>query len=209
MKGVELKMTTLTPKQNAILNYIKEYTSKHGYAPSYREIAHHFKLKSTSTVHKHMQALISKEKIKKKYNSKRSVEFINTSHNSGVIELPMLGFIAAGKPIEAIQIEENIQLPENMINGKEAYVLKVKGDSMIEEHIQDGDFVIVEKRNHANNGEMVVALINDNETTLKRIFYEGGKIKLQPANAMLSPIIVEPENIKIQGVVIGLLRKYK
>lgn len=200
-------MTTLTPKQNAILNFIKEYVCKHGYAPSYREIAHRFKLKSIATVHKHIQALISKEKIRKKYNAKRSVEFI--LHNYGIVELPMLGSIAAGKPIEAIQIEETIQLPENMVNGKEGYVLKVRGDSMIEEHIQDGDFVIVEKRNYANNGEMVVALINDSEVTLKRLFYEGNKVKLQPANSTLSPIIVEPENIQIQGVVIGLLRKYK
>mgnify|MGYP005839015741 CR=1 FL=1 len=202
-------MITLTSKQNAILNFIKEYVSKHGYAPSYREIAHRFKLKSIATVHKHMKALISKEKIKKKYNAKRSIEFIEVPYNYGIIELPMLGFIAAGKPIEAIQIEETIQLPENIFNGKEGYVLKVKGDSMIEEHIQDGDFVIVEKRNYANNGEMVVALINDSEVTLKRLFYEGNKVKLQPANPMLSPIIVEPENIKIQGAVIGLLRKYK
>lgn len=202
-------MITLTKKQHAIFQYIKDFTEQHGYAPSYREIAKHFHLNSIATVHKHIKALAAREKIKKKPNLKRSLEFIESETTPRVAELPLLGFIAAGKPIEALQIDESLQLPESMISGKEAFILKVKGDSMIEEHIQDGDYVIVEKRNHAHNGEMVVALLNDSEVTLKRIYFENNKVRLQPANPSLNPLIVEPETLKIQGIVIGIMRKYK
>lgn len=202
-------MTTLTKKQHAILQFMKDFTEQHGYAPSYREIAKHFHLNSIATVHKHIKALAAREKIKKKPNLKRSLEFIEPEATPRVIELPLLGFIAAGKPIEALQIDESLQLPESMVSGKEAFLLKVRGDSMIEEHIQDGDYVIVEKRNHAHNGEMVVALLNDSEVTLKRIYFENNKVRLQPANPLLHPLIVEPETLKIQGIVIGIMRKYK
>ncbi|OGF67503.1 MAG: repressor LexA [Candidatus Fischerbacteria bacterium RBG_13_37_8] len=200
---------TLTPKQHAMLCFIQDFTARHGYAPSYREIADHFHLRSVATVHKHMKSLAAKEKIKKKHNLKRTVEFLESPPHENIVVLPLLGFIAAGKPIEAIQIEETFKLPENMMNGKEGYVLKVRGDSMIEEHIQDGDYVIVEKRNYAHSGEMVVALINDNDVTLKRIYFEGDKIRLQPANPAIAPLLIAADEIKIQGIVIGLMRKYR
>ena len=202
-------MIMLTKKQHALLQFIKDFIEKYGYAPTYREIAQHFNLHSVATVHKHIKALAAREKIKKQYNHKRSLELVEPETILRVVELPLLGFIAAGKPIEAIQVDESFQLPESMVNGKEAYVLKVRGDSMIEEHIQDGDYVIIEKRNYAQNGEMIVALLHDSEVTLKRIYFENNKVRLQPGNPSLSPLIIEPDALQIQGIVIGIMRKYK
>lgn len=201
-------MITLTAKQEAILNFIKEFTERYGYGPSYREIAKHFNLRSIATVHKHIKALEAKDKIKKEANLKRTIEIIEDEKRHKIIELPLLGFIAAGKPIEVSEIKETFQLPESMINGKDAYVLRVRGNSMIEDHIQDGDYIIVEKRNYAYNGEVVVALVEGSEVTLKRIYYEKDKIRLQPANPEEKPVILSPDSVKIQGVVIGLMRKY-
>jgi repressor LexA len=125
------------------------------------------------------------------------------------IELPLLGFVAAGAPIEAVASSETIAVPEDFAGKRDTYVLRVRGDSMIDEQIRDGDFVVVEDRKTADNGEMVIALLRGSDVTLKKLYRDpGGKIRLQPANATMQPIFVEPENIQIQGVVIGVMRKY-
>jgi repressor LexA len=147
--------------------------------------------------------------IKRAWNRSRGLELVPSEIKVRAVELPLLGKVAAGTPIEAIEASETIFVPEDMVGRKETYVLQVKGDSMIDEQIRDGDYVIVENRKSARDGEMVIALIDGDKATLKKFFRErGGKVRLQPANARMKPIIVDAEDLQVQGVVIGVLRKY-
>ena len=199
----------LTKRQKEILEFIEHHKKKNGYAPSLREIGKRFGLSSTATVHKHLKNLEWKNIIERKWNRARSIELIPEEPKFTAPALPLLGFVSAGKPIEAVSNAETISIPEEMLGKGKTYVLRVKGDSMIDESIQDGDFIIIEEKNIASNGEMVIALLNENEVTLKRYYRERDKIRLQPANPNFKPLIVKEENVKIQGVVIGLLRKFK
>ncbi len=203
-------MPSLTKRQREVLDFVEQYINFHRYAPSIEEIRRHFHLGSLATVHKHLKFLEKKGAIKRSPHQSRSIELIPSEElNLGrVAEVPLVGTIAAGHPIEAIEAPEPIAIPEEMLGRGETYVLKVRGDSMIEEQIRDGDFVIIEKRQYAEDGETVVALLRDNEATLKKFYRENGKIKLQPANPELEPIIVDADEVEVQGVVIGLLRKY-
>jgi repressor LexA len=124
------------------------------------------------------------------------------------LELPMLGYVAAGAPIEAVAGTETIAVPEDLVGRRDTYVLRVRGDSMIDEQIRDGDFVVIEDRRTADNGEMVIALLNGAEVTLKKFYRDSGRIRLQPANPAMQPILVDPNSVQIQGVVIGVMRKY-
>ncbi len=203
----------LTRRQREIYEYIKEFIGENGYAPSIVEIGKHFHLNSPATVHKHLQNIAQKGLIKRSWNRSRAIELVPGSDTigpaatTGGAELPLLGMIAAGLPLEAIEDTETIPLPWSSGDGN-LYVLKVKGDSMIEDHIQDGDYVIVEGRTTAMNGETVVALIDGESATLKRFYREGPRIRLQPANEAMEPIMVDEEELRIQGVVVGVLRKY-
>ena len=160
-------------------------------------------------MHKHLSNLQEKGLIRRAWNRSRALELVPTEVKVHAVELPLLGRVAAGSPIEAIDASETIFVPEDMIGRKETYVLQVKGDSMIEEQIRDGDYVIVENRTTANDGEMVIALLDGENATLKKLYREGhGQVRLQPANARLKPMIVDQDRLQVQGVVIGVLRKY-
>ena len=204
----------LTRRQKQILDFIEEHIRAHDYAPSIEEICSRFGLRSTATVHKHLSNLQDKGLIRRTSNRSRSIELSRTGMFSpavsGAVTVPLLGRIAAGRPIEALEYPEEIELPEGLVRGKETYVLRVVGDSMIDEQIRDGDYVIVERADTARDGQIVVALIGAEEVTLKRFYREpDGSVRLQPANVNLSPIILRRGDLRIQGVVIGVLRKYE
>jgi len=199
----------LTRRQKEILDYLGRHIERKGYAPTIEEIGDHFGLSSLATVHKHLTNLQEKGLIKRAWNRSRALELVPTEVAVRAVELPLLGRVAAGTPIEAVQSTETIFVPEDMVGRKSTYVLQVKGDSMIEEQIRDGDYVIVESRKTARDGEMVIALIEGERATLKKLYHEGpGVIRLQPANAQMKPIFVDADDVTIQGVVIGILRKY-
>ena len=179
-----------------------------GYAPSIMEICGQFNLSSPATVHKHLIHLEAKGLIRREHNLSRSIELIDEPGTTRPMEYPLLGSIVAGKPIEAVENREMISLLPD-IEGKDVFVLKVNGNSMIDDHIRDGDFVIVEKRAQAENGETVVALLDDESATLKKFYREKDHIRLQPANPEMEALIIQDRDLKIQGVVIGVLRKFK
>jgi repressor LexA len=198
----------LTKRQREILDHLQEFIQQHGYAPSLEEIGRRFNLSSLATVHKHLTNLQDKGFIRRSWNRSRSVELLSARTGHRAVELPMLGFVAAGSPIEAVASSEMIAVPEDLIGRRESYVLRVKGDSMIDEQIRDGDYVIVEDRKTAETGEMVIALIRGADVTLKKFYRENGHIRLQPANPTMQPIIVDASDVQIQGVVVGVMRKY-
>jgi len=199
----------MTRRQKEILDFLDRYIERKGYAPTIEETAEHFGLHSLATVHKHLTNLQKKGLIKRDWNRSRALELVPTQVSVRAVELPLLGRVAAGSPVEAITASETIFVPEDMVGRKETYVLQVKGDSMIDEQIRDGDYVIVESRKTARDGEMVIALLQGDKATLKKMYREGGgKVRLQPANARLKPIFVDQDDLQVQGVVIGVLRRY-
>ena len=199
----------LTRRQKEILDFLARHIHRKGYAPTIEEIGDHFQLRSLATVHKHLTNLQEKGLIKRTWNRSRALELVPTEVTVRAVELPLLGRVAAGTPIEAVQSSETIFVPEDMVGRRDTYVLRVKGDSMIDEQIRDGDYVIVENRKSVRDGEMVIALLDGDRATLKKLYREGGgKVRLQPANARMKPILVDAESIRVQGVVIGVLRKY-
>jgi repressor LexA len=201
----------LTPKQKIVLDFILKFMNDQGYAPSIAEICQGLNLSSTATVHKHLQMLISKGHIHSLPRRSRGLMSPQpaTRPTSQAVEIPLLGSVSAGRPIEANETHEAIELPEWMLGRDETYVLRVKGESMIDEAIKDGDLIIVEKRAVAQNGEMVVACIGNEEVTLKRLYREGEQVRLQPSNPAMMPIYVAARELSIKGIVIGILRKYK
>jgi repressor LexA len=199
----------LTRRQKEILDFLEKHISRKGYAPTIEEIGEHFGLSSLATVHKHLSNLQSKGLVKRDWNRSRALELVPTQVSVKAVELPLLGRVAAGSPIEAIAASETIFVPEDMVGRRDTYVLQVKGDSMIDEQIRDGDFVIVENRKSARDGEMVIALVDGENATLKKLYREGGgMVRLQPANARLKPLVLDQDRLSVQGVVIGVLRKY-
>ena len=201
-------MLPLTKRQREILDYLNEFIQQHGYAPSLEEIGRRFNLSSLATVHKHLTNLQEKGFIRRAWNRSRSVEMVPTRTGGRATDLPLLGFVAAGSPIEAVPGTETISVPESLVGRRDSYVLRVKGDSMIDEQIRDGDFVIVEDRKSADNGEMVIALVGGLDVTLKKFYRENGRVRLQPANPAMQPILVDPDQVQVQGVVVGVMRKY-
>jgi len=198
----------LTKRQREILDYLNEFIQQHGYAPSLEELGRRFGLSSLATVHKHLTNLQEKGFIKRAWNRSRSVELVQTRQGGRAVELPLLGFVAAGAPIEAIATAESIAVPESLVGKRDTYVLRVRGESMIDEQIRDGDFVIVEDRKTAENGEMVIALLGSTDVTLKKFYRENGHVRLQPANPAMHPIIIPADQVQVQGVVVGVMRKY-
>ena len=195
----------LTKRQREIYEYLKDHIRSRGYAPSIAEIGKQFHLSSPATVHKHLKHLEEKGLIRKQQNLSRAIEIIPESGNT--LSYHVLGEIAAGKPIEALDQRELIDLLPDA-GDKDIFVLRVKGNSMIEDHIQNGDYVIVERRNVAENGETVVALIDNDRVTLKRFYREGDRIRLQPSHPNMKPIFVREGDFAVQGVVISVLRKF-
>ena len=201
-------MLPLTKRQREILDYLNEFIQQHGYAPSLEEVGRRFGLSSLATVHKHLTNLQDKGFIKRAWNRSRSVEVIPTRSGGRAVELPLLGYVAAGAPIEAITTAETIAVPEDLVSRRDTYVLRVRGDSMIDEQIRDGDFVIVEDRKTATDGEMVIALVEGSDVTLKKLYRDNGRVRLQPANPAMQPLLLDAERVQVQGVVVGVMRKY-
>jgi repressor LexA len=197
----------LTKRQREIFEYIRGFLGREGYAPSLEEIGGHFGLSSVATVHKHVQNLVQKGLLRKAWNRSRSLELVESgSQDSRAI--PLLGTVAAGTPIEAIPVPDTISVPADLAARGDCYALRVQGESMIDDHILDGDIVVLEARSSPREGETVVALIQREEATLKRFFRDGPRIRLVPANAQLSPMEFPAEDVEVQGIVVGLLRRY-
>lgn len=197
-------------RQSQILDFIRQYVQSKGTAPTLREIADSIGVTSLATVHEHITSLEKKGLIKRKTGRTRGLVLVdeNIDFNEKGLEVPILGFIAAGAPIQP-HTDPNaaLSIPSNFISGKKrTYVLQVRGQSMIEEQIRDGDYVVIEQSENAKNGEIVVALLDNGMATLKRFFREATRIRLEPANAAMSPIFVK--RVKIQGKVVGLIRKF-
>lgn len=191
------------------MDYIGSFQELNGYSPSYEEIAEGLGYRSKGTVHKHLKHLVEKGMITKQWNRSRSIEIVSEPSEIKAVNLPLLGLVAAGEPIVAIEDPtEEISVPGDMIGFGSHYVLKVRGNSMIDEQIRDGDYVIVEERSNAESGETVVALVGGEEATIKKFYPENGKIRLQPANEKMLPLILPADSVQIRGVVIGILRKY-
>jgi len=206
----------LTRRQKEVMEFLSSFIEKHGYSPSYEEIAAGLGLASLATVHKHIQGLEAKEYVRRTYNHSRSLEigerYLREERarqaKPGEAVIPLMGRIAAGAPVEAIPDPETLHLSDFVGRGN-TFALEVRGDSMIEEHICNGDFVMVEKTDSVKNGDIVVALINGSEATLKRYYLEpDGRVRLQPANANMAPIWVDPADLQIQGRVLAVMRKY-
>jgi repressor LexA len=200
----------LTKRQSELVNYLRQFIAERGYAPSFEEIGEHFGFQSLATTHEHLTNLERKGYIRRRYNESRGIEVIPPGGLAGAIELPLLGTVAAGTPIESVMHGETLAVPEAMLpRGGPNYALKVKGQSMIDDHIQDGDFVVVNGRQTADNGEMVIALVHGDEATVKRFYREpGGWIRLQPSNQAVQPLRVKESDVLIHGVVVGVIRKY-
>jgi repressor LexA len=200
----------LTKRQREILNYLTLYSEQNGYAPSFEEIADNFSYNSLATVHEHLSNLERKGFIKRSYNESRAIEILPSELVPKAIELPLLGAVAAGVPIEAVAHQETIAVPDNMVQrAGNHYVLRVRGNSMIDEQIRDGDFVVINDRHSADNGEMVIAMLHGNSATVKKFYRErDGRIRLQPANETMAPLYVHENDITIQGIVVGVMRRY-
>lgn len=204
--------TYLTERQKAILEFIAEFQRENGLSPTHREIRDEFGYSSFGTVYKHLKLLQEKGFLRRDWNQKRGLELVRAVPGAPLTttsEIPFLGYIAAGLPIEALPGDEKLAVPNHLFEGPtvEHYVLKVTGESMIQEGIYDGDFVVVLRREEAKPGEMVVALVGG-DATLKRFYPEGDTIRLQPANPDMEPIRVPARDVKVQGVVVGLMRKF-
>ncbi len=196
----------LTPKQKKMFEYVKKYIKQKGYSPTQREIGRRFKL-AKSTIHQHTETLAEKGVIKKNDNLARGISLVEKS--SGLVKIPLLGTIAAGQPIEAIQEKETIAVPQNKLpRSGELYALRVVGNSMTDENINDGDIILVKQQETAENGQKVVALIDNHEATLKKFYKERGHIRLQPANKSMEPLIFRNgRDISIQGIVLDVIRE--
>ncbi len=199
---------TLTPRQKEIADFIRRYRSKNGVSPTQREICEEFGYSSFGTLQKHIRLLLEKGVLVRDWNKRRSLALAEEDRPAGAVEIPLAGRIAAGQPIEVEPEGESVAVPEALTRKGQNYVLRVTGHSMVDDGIHDGDFVVVNRREKAANGEMVAALVNG-EATLKRIYNEGdGRIRLQPANDRMAPIYAAEGDVKVQGVVVGLMRKY-
>jgi repressor LexA len=201
----------LTKRQKEILDFVHVYIEEHGYAPSFEEIARAFRYSSLATVHEHLSNLERKGYIRKAYNESRSIEVVPMGGATQALELPLLGAVAAGLPIEAIPGREVLSVPRDMVKpGRDNFVLRVEGDSMIDEQIRDGDYIVVTSQPTATDGDMVVALVGGDSATVKKLYREpGNRIRLQPANTAMEPIVVDADDVVVQGVVVGLIRKFQ
>jgi repressor LexA len=201
----------LTERQKEILDFVRTYQRDRGIAPTHREVCDRFGFSSYGTAYKHLKLLAEKGYLKRERHQRRGLEVLTPAGGEGRrdLELPFFGRIAAGRPIEAVSGHDTVPVPPLLVHDRPAdhYVLQVVGESMIEEGIHDGDWVVVERRDRARSGEMVVALVAD-EVTLKRFFPEGDRVRLQPANAAMAPIWVAAGDLRVQGIVVGLMRRY-
>jgi len=199
----------LTRRQKEMWDYLQEHIATQGYAPTLEEIGAHFRLSSLATVHKHLTNLEMKGAITRKWNLSRAIEIPAQRKTVNSLELPLLGQVAAGTPIEAVETQDTLTVPVDLVRRPNtAFALRVKGQSRVEEGILDGDYIVVEQRQTAQSGETVVAMVNG-EATVKKFFPErGGRVRLQPANGQMQPIIARGKDVEIRGIVVAVLRKY-
>jgi repressor LexA len=197
----------ITRRQKEVIDFLSGFTQKNGYSPSYEEIASGLGLSSLATVHKHITNLQNKGLLQRAHNRSRSIDVLPARSKRNAERLPLLGRIAAGKPVEAIETAESISLGD-IIGNREVFALEVRGDSMRDEHIVSGDYVLVERTRTAREGEIIVALVDGSDATLKRFYREGSMIRLQPSNTEMAPIFAPADSVSIQGKVLGVLRKY-
>jgi repressor LexA len=200
----------LTRRQKQILDHLQNYIRTNGYAPSFEEIAETFSFSSLATVHEHLTNLERKGYIRRAHNESRAIELLPVPGQTGATELPLLGLVAAGEPIEALSQPETISVPNDLIPRRgSSYVLRVRGQSMIGDHIDDGDYVVVHNRQAADNGQMVIALLHGTSATVKRLYREAdGWVRLQPSNERMQPIRIHEDDLLVQGVVVGVIRRY-
>jgi repressor LexA len=199
----------VTRRQKEVLDFLESFVTRNGYSPSFEEIARGLELKSLATVHKHITNLEKKGLLDRVHNRSRSIDVVPAGTRTRTSErLPLAGRIAAGLPVEAPESAESISL-HDVVGNKDVFALEVRGDSMRDEHIISGDFVLVERTRTARQGEIVVALVRGSETTLKRFYQEGSQVRLQPANLEMEPIFVPAAQVAIQGRVLGVLRRYR
>lgn len=199
---------TLTRRQQEIYDYLKEHLSDFSQAPTLNELCDALGLSSRGSMHKQIQALIDAGLVEPMNNQRRGIRL--TQHEEmDENDLPLMGYIAAGRPIEAIENPENVMVPPNLRSDRPCYVLQVQGESMIDEGILDGDWVVIEQKDTARNGEIVVALVDNADATLKRIEQKPGEVILHPANSAMSPMHYHPDQVKIQGILVGQMRSYR
>ncbi|MCC7196219.1 MAG: transcriptional repressor LexA [Gemmatimonadaceae bacterium] len=200
----------LTKRQRQILDYLNGYTAANGYAPSFEEIAGHFNYNSLATVHEHLTNLERKGYIKRTYNESRAIEILPSDVIARAVEVPLLGAVAAGAPIEAALTDETVAVPEGFLHRAGShYALRVRGNSMIDDQIRDGDYVVVHDRESADDGDMIIAMLDGASATVKRFFRErDGRIRLQPSNDHVAPIYVSEGDMRVRGIVVGVLRRY-
>jgi repressor LexA len=206
-RSMKRRLGSLTPKQLRVLTFIRDFSKARGYAPTMQELANEFGV-SKVTVFEHIGALQKKGYLKRVRHRARSLQLSEqiSFPDERATRLPLVGVIAAGRPIEAIEEREVLDLEDMFVSAHETFVLRVRGDSMVDDHIRDGDFVVVEKRATARDGETVVALLDNGEATLKRFYREPDGARLQPANPNYRPI--KTKNVSVQGVVVGVVRRY-
>ncbi len=197
----------LTRRQKQIFDYINEFIAANGYSPSLEEIGRHFGLSSVATVHKHVTNLVRKGLLRRSWNQNRSIEVVNDEQAPRAVDIPLLGRIPAGKPVEAHEERETLAIPSWLVGAGRTYALKVAGDSMIDEQIRDGDYVVIEERRSAENGQLVVAMIHGEDVTLKKFYAEGETVRLQPANRAYEPLLVPADRLEVRGIVRGVVRK--
>jgi repressor LexA len=197
----------LTPAQEKVYQFVRNFILRHGYAPSYEEIRTHLGFRSLNAVYKHLRAIEERGFLKiPGSNRKRAIELL--SSRTGAASIPFLGIVAAGTPIEAVEIPESVEVPESFLGHGNNFALRVRGDSMIEEGIREGDILIIAKKSHAESGQTVVALVRG-EATVKKFYRQGGEVELRPANSLMQPIRAAGTDVEIVGTIVGLLRHYR
>jgi repressor LexA len=199
-------MVYLTRRQREVLDFIRSFQERKGYAPSLEEIAAHFGLSAVSTVHEHVTNLSKKGFLRRGWNRARSIE---PAAAGGALEVPLAGTVAAGAPIEAVEVPESIAIPPGLAGRGETFVLRVKGDSMVGDGILDGDLIVVEKRRRVGNGALAVVLLSGAEATVKRFYQDGDTVRLRPSNPAMGEIVLPAAEVEVSGVVVGLLRRYR
>jgi len=204
-------MTGLTPAQEKVFRFVREYITRHGYSPSYEEVRRHLGFKSLNSVYKHLKQLEGRGYLRTPWNNKkRAIDLtpLRSTVEAGAVSIPFLGTVAAGIPIEAVQTAESIEVPENFLGNGSNFALRVQGDSMIEDGIRDGDILIITQQPHAENGQIVVALVAG-KATVKKFYRRENEIELKPANSRMKSIVASAEEVEVVGVVMGLLRNYR
>ena len=204
-------MTGITPAQEKVFRFVREYITRHGYSPSYEEVRRHLGFKSLNSVYKHLKQLEERGYLHTPWNNKKRALYLTplrSAVKAGAASIPFLGTVAAGIPIEAVQTAESIEVPENFLGNGSNFALRVQGDSMIEDGIRDGDILIITRQHHAENGQTVVALVAG-EATVKKFYRRENEIELKPANSRMKSIVASAEEVEVVGVVMGLLRNYR